>query len=127
MLRRRAAHWRCRRALHSQEAIEKKPAGCPDSFSGGYVSENEVGVAPRSASKQAELMAAQARLSRAALEVDDYYSKRRSTEKSPTECLIGAFARPSLRFCRWLTLASACIRSMSLKPTFRLLGHRNAG
>lgn len=86
------------RALHkTQEAIEKEASRVSGLLSGGYVSENEVERrTAESASKQAELMAAQARLSRAALEVDDCVLKAPFDGEIADRMLDpGAFARPS--------------------------------
>lgn len=87
------------RALSAtQEAIEKEATRVSGLLSGGYVSPNEVERrTAESTSKQAELLAAQARMSKAALEVDDCVL-RAPFEGEISERMIdpGGFARPGV-------------------------------
>lgn len=85
------------RALHAtQEALAKETGRVSGLLEGGYVSPNEVDrrVAD-SASKQAELLAANARLARASLEVDDCVLRAPFDGEVADRFLDpGAFARP---------------------------------
>lgn len=85
------------RALHAtQEALAKETGRVSGLLEGGYVSPNEVDrrVAD-SASKQAELLAANARLARASLEVDDCVLRAPFDGEVAERFLDpGAFARP---------------------------------
>lgn len=92
----KALAMQARALFTTQEAIEKEATRVSGLLSGGYVSPNEVERrTAESASKQAELMAAQARLSRAGLEVDDCVLKSPfDGEISDRSLDPGAFARP---------------------------------
>lgn len=85
------------RALHTtQEALAKETSRVSGLLSGGFVSPNEVDrrVAENS-SKQAELLAANARLARASLEVDDCILRAPFDGEVADRFLDpGAFARP---------------------------------
>lgn len=85
------------RALHTtQEALAKETSRVSGLLSGGFVSPNEVDrrVAENS-SKQAELLAANARLARASLEVDDCILRAPFDGEVAERFLDpGAFARP---------------------------------
>lgn len=85
------------RALHTtQEALAKETSRVSGLLSGGFVSPNEVDrrVAENS-SKQAELLAANARLARATLEVDDCVLRAPFDGEVAERALDpGAFARP---------------------------------
>jgi RND family efflux transporter MFP subunit len=85
------------RALHTtQEALAKETGRVSGLLSGGFVSPNEVDrrVAENS-SKQAELLAANARLARASLEVDDCILRAPFDGEVAERFLDpGAFARP---------------------------------
>lgn len=85
------------RALsETQHAVQKEAARVSGLLSGGFVSENEVERRTAdSSSKQAELLAAQARLSRATLEVDDCVLRAPFAGEVSERLLDpGGFARP---------------------------------
>lgn len=80
----------------TQEALTKEASRVSGLLSGGYVSPNEVDrKTAESASKQAELLAANARLSRATLEVDDCVLRAPFDGEVADRLLDpGSFARP---------------------------------
>lgn len=85
------------RALHTtQEALAKETGRVSGLLSGGFVSPNEVDRrVAENASKQAELLAANARLARASLEVDDCILRAPFDGEVAERFLDpGAFARP---------------------------------
>ncbi len=94
----KALAMQARALLATQEAMEKEATRVSGLLSGGYVSPNEVERRTAdSSSKQAELLAAQARMSKAALEVDDCVL-RAPFPGEIAERLIdpGGFARPGV-------------------------------
>jgi RND family efflux transporter MFP subunit len=92
----RALAMQARALSATQEAIAKESSRVSGLLAGGYVSPNEVDRRmAESASKQAELLAANARLARASLEVDDCVLRAPfDAEVSDRFLDPGAFARP---------------------------------
>lgn len=92
----RALAMQARALSATQEALAKEASRVSGLLAGGYVSPNEVDRrAADSASKQAELLAANARLARASLEVDDCVLRAPFDGEVADRLLDpGAFARP---------------------------------
>lgn len=92
----RALAMQARALSATQEAIAKESSRVSGLLAGGYVSPNEVDRRmAESASKQAELLAANARLARASLEVDDCVLRAPFDAEVADRFLDpGAFARP---------------------------------
>ena len=92
----RALAMQARALSTTQEAIAKESSRVSGLLQGGYVSPNEVDRRmAESASKQAELLAANARLARASLEVDDCVLRAPFDAEVADRFLDpGAFARP---------------------------------